>query len=88
MSGDSVDRCGIYPFSTDAEDPFNPLCTWHDQMYVLKEQGKQTLSRKEVDKRFLTAMLILSGDSKLMRAKAFIYYGLARMIGGPFWKWI
>lgn len=87
MSADDIDRCGIFPFSNDS-DEYKSLCAWHDQMYLLKESGQQPLSRKEVDKRFLTAMLIYAGDSLALKARAYLYYGIARLAGGPFWKWL
>ena len=89
MSADSEHRCGIFPLVI-THDRFNSLCRWHDQQYILKESGEQSLSRKEVDKRFLTAMLIQAKtlDSWSYKIRAYAYYGLARIAGGAFWKWL
>lgn len=89
MSGDSEDRCGVFPLVL-SHDKFQSLCAWHDEQYILKEEGKQTLSRKEIDKRFLKAMLIQAEalDSWSYKLRAYAYYGIARAAGGIFWKWI
>lgn len=83
---DERDICGIGPFSLP-NDSFNSICGWHDRMYRLKEEGTQTFSRLEVDQRMLRAMLIFAGDSTLRKVKAYTFYGLARLFGGPLWKW-
>lgn len=87
MVADDRDICGIGPLSTGEDDPFIRMCEIHDKSFVLKEQGQETLSRKEVDDRFLRAMLIRAGDNWRLRARAYLYYGIARAFGGPFWKW-
>lgn len=88
MTADPIDRCGIGVFSTDDNDPFARMCKVHDEAYILKEKGEETMSRKEVDKRFLNAMLIRAGKSRYLKARAYLYYGLARTLGHPFWLWI
>lgn len=86
MVADEKDRCGVGAFSTDAHDPFNSVCEWHDKMFVLKEEGRQGFTRKEVDRRFLKAMLIQARGKKGLVARAYLYYGLSRLFGGPFWN--
>lgn len=85
MSSDDIDRCGIGILSTDESDPFARMCVIHDQAFILKEQGQETMSRREVDKRFLRAMLIRAGDSTGLKLRAYLYYGIARLLGHPFW---
>lgn len=89
MTADKIDRCGIWPVII-AHDEFKSMCEWHDQMYEYKEAGQQPMSRKEVDARFLKAMLIQAKarDSWTGKYRAYIYYGIARLLGGPFWKWL
>lgn len=87
LIADDRDICGIGPFSTGQDDPFIRMCELHDKSFVLKENGEETLSRYEVDRRFLNAMLIRAGDSLKLRARAYLYYGFARAFGAPFWKW-
>lgn len=88
MSADPVDRCGIGIASTNNKDPFAYICVWHDDQYDLKERGMQPLSRKEVDQLFLIMMKSASGDSLKLKARAYLYYWLARVAGGPYWKWL
>jgi len=43
------------------------------------------LTREEVDRRFLHMMLVIAGDNRIQRARARLFYYLARIFGGPFW---
>lgn len=87
MPFDDKDECGLGKLTTGTKDEFRSICAWHDRMYTMKETGGQTLGRKEVDDRFLRAMLINAGDSMFKKIKAYTFYGLARLVGGAFWKW-
>ncbi len=87
MVADDKDRCGVGSFSTDSDDPFSAACEWHDLQYRRKEDKKSILSRKRVDEQFLKQMLEIAGDSWKLKAKAYFYYRVARLFGGPLWKW-
>lgn len=82
---DDKDECGLWGIG--ACKRFKGPCSWHDRMYVLKEENGQPLSRKEVDKRFLRAMLIAANKNPYYVAKAYMYYGLTRALGGYLWKY-
>lgn len=84
---DDKDECGIGPITTGQKDYFKSVCSFHDRMYVLKEEGKQPMSRKEVDKRFLKGMLILAGNNILYKTQAYIYYGITRALGWIPWRY-
>ena len=68
MVADKKDRCGVGLLSSDDNDPFVDACKWHDLKYVQKEDKKSILSRKQVDKQFLTQMLLIAGDNRALRA--------------------
>lgn len=87
MPFDNKSECGIGPLTTGLDDAFAVICDIHDQSFVLHEQGQETLTRKEVDARFLRAMLIRAGDSTSLKARAYLYYSIARVFGNPFWSW-
>lgn len=86
-----LDRCGVGFFRTSASDPMTVACTWHDKQYVLKDAGQQTLSRKEVDRRFLYSMVEIAKVQPTLKGrtwnygKAYLYYGIVRAFGGFFW---
>jgi len=84
---DKKDRCGVGLLSSNDNDPFIDACKWHDSAYVDKENKKSILSRKQVDKQFLTQMLLIAGDNRVLRARAYAYYYAARLFGGYLWKW-
>jgi hypothetical protein len=90
MPFDNKDTCGLWPLSYDDPD-FLSACSVHDASYVNKELRRQTMSRKEADKWFLRNMLskVDSESSRLkkvtMRGRAYVYYGLARVVGGLVW---
>jgi hypothetical protein len=87
MVADEKDRCGLWELSTGDNDPFIDACVWHDERYVAKELGKDRIGRKRVDRQFLTQMLEIAGDSLVLKARAYSYFGIARLFGGPLWKW-
>lgn len=87
MSLDDKDRCGVGLLSTGSSDPFSDSCTWHDKSYMAKEAKKSMLSRRQVDRQFLRQMLLIAGDNRKLRARAYFYYYAARLFGGPLWKW-
>ena len=87
MVYDERDICGAGIASTGDDDPFVPACSWHDLQYRRKENKKTQLSRREVDNHFLKQMLEIANGSWRLKAKAYLYYSVARLFGGPLWKW-
>jgi hypothetical protein len=82
---DECEGCGIgYLGLIETVSPFVPACLVHDLEFSLKEHGKQTKSRAQVDREFLENMLRVATTFRL-RALAYVYYGLARSLGGLFW---
>ena len=84
-AADHVDRCGVWPLCTGLDDPFLPACIWHDQQYVLKEQGEQTRSRADVDREFYGRCLDIAGDNRALRLRAYTFWAIVRSIGWMFW---
>lgn len=80
------ERCGIGLTSTGAEDPFIAACSWHDKAYTERSWHEKNLTRKQVDQAFLAQMLTIAGDSPVLKAKAYLYYSLARLFGSTFWE--
>lgn len=73
--------CGISSILINKEDRFIEACKVHDALYEDRIQGKPTPSLKEVDGQFLDQMLSIAGKNPLLIAKAYIYWGLARVWG-------
>lgn len=78
--------CGISPLATGKKDPFYEACRWHDEAYTNESWHEKNLKRREVDKQFYRQMLEIAGGNLLLRAKAWIYYSLARTFGARFWE--
>ena len=78
--------CGIKPFQTTEVDPFHSACVWHDLAYVEGSDQQLTSSRAEVDSEFLLKMLDLASGSRIERIRAYLYYGIARLLGAFFWE--
>lgn len=75
--------CGYGLFRTkDTNDPFFTPCAYHDFAYGHKPKG---LSRKAADKQLLQKCLEVAGDCTALKVRAYLYYGLARVIGGIVW---
>lgn len=82
---DECEGCGIgYLGLIETVSPFVTACKIHDLEFSLKEQGKQSKTRAQVDRQFLENMLRVATTFRL-RALAYVYYGLARTLGGLFW---
>ena len=64
---------------------FQSAAEWHDIQYELKSAGKQSMSRKEVDREFYRRCLEIAGDNKMLRAQAKFFYGIVRGVGWIFW---
>lgn len=80
------DRCGIGIASTEKDDPFVTACHWHDHAYTERSWHETNLTRKDVDKQFLLQMLTIAGDNRILKARAYLYYSLARLFGSTFWE--
>lgn len=78
--------CGIFPFITGKNDPFYDACAFHDSAYTQHSWHEQHLRRKEVDRQFYLQMLEIAGGNIFLRARAWIYYRLARTFGARFWE--
>jgi len=83
---DERDQCGVGIFSTGDKDVFAKECAWHDALYVLRKKGDVTFNRITVDKTFLKMMKQRAGKNILLKAKAYTYYALSRLVGGYFWR--
>lgn len=80
--------CGIKPFMTDKNDPFYDACSWHDQTYTQNSWQQLNFRRKIIDQIFYKQMLEIAGSNPLLKAKAWLYYKLARIFGARFWEGI
>lgn len=83
---DKHEGCGISPLATGKDDPFFAACSWHDSAYSHHSWHEQHLRRKEVDRQFYLQMLEIAGGNIFLRARAWIYYRLARTFGARFWE--
>ena len=79
--------CGIsWLWLTDKSDPFMDSCARHDKLYDMRREGMVVdKSSKRIDKLFLKDMLRASGNSKLLKTRAYLFYALARMWG--YFRW-
>jgi len=78
MSKDRNGLCGVNPFCTNEDDPFIECCRAHDLSYDTIPYNEST---KKIDKIFLECCLEVAKTDKLLRARARIYYHLARNYG-------
>jgi hypothetical protein len=83
---DKRDRCGVGIFSTGKRDVFAEECKWHDEVYVNRKKGDVTFNRITVDKMFLKMMKHKAGKNILLKAKAYTYYAVTRLVGSYFWR--
>lgn len=77
--------CGAAGIETSKKDPFYAPCAVHDARFV-ESDTNLTMTRKEADKEFLNNMLDvarITGKWYLV-PKAYLYYGIARALGGLF----
>lgn len=86
LKDDKHEGCGISPLATGKRDPFFDACRWHDDAYVRNSWHQYNLKRKETDLYFLKQMLSIAGDNPFLRARAYLYYRLARIFGRRFWE--
>lgn len=91
-AADCVVECGIFPF-IDWNSEFKPACEWHDEMYLMQEQGilPADYTRERVDAMFFRQCLQLAGRAFEetgkgdLYAKAAKYYLVVRWAGGFVW---
>lgn len=87
MSEDKEQGCGISKlWMTPREDPFFSSCQMHDGMYTKGSPIQDLLSRKEADTLFLKHMLNNSRNDWRLKARAYLYYAIVRLIGGLWWE--
>lgn len=86
VKDDDFEGCGISKiWATREDDPLKDACSRHDLMYLKGSKEQSIYSRKEVDKIFLNHMLFLA-KTPFQTAKAYLFYGIARLCGGRFWE--
>lgn len=86
MEDDPKFRIGYKIFSV-SDKRFNGAARWHDHAYRAGSDAQLTgMTRKEVDDRFLQHCLDLAADDWFARRRAYVYYALVRMFGGPLWE--
>ncbi len=77
--------CGIWPLLLE-KTRFYPACSWHDVAYTTDSWAQKNLTRKQVDDWFLKQNLLIAGDNKYHRARAYLFYGIARAVGALWWE--
>lgn len=86
MSNDSPGfGCGVYPLLLK-HSKFQDSCFWHDTSYLENSWHQKNMTRKQCDDWFLKQTLLIAGDNKLDRAQAYLFYGIARVLGGWWWE--
>lgn len=87
LPDDPLIQCGYGWFSTrhvqkliGMPEPFLSACLIHDQRY-----GDRKGKRREWDRELLRNMLEAS-ISTWDRARAYLFYGTVRLLGGPVWR--
>lgn len=85
MSDNEPAGCGIYPLLIE-KTKFFAACSWHDSAYIRDSWVQKNMTRKQCDDWFLRQTLEIAGSNKLRRAQAYLFYGIARVLGGFFWE--
>ena len=87
LPDDKEPGCGYGLFKTGEDDPLLRACDVHDARYGQHEVGKEfePYSQARADREFLNNSLRLAGGSKILKARAYIYYGLIRTFGWLVW---
>lgn len=79
--------CGAYVWPFLLKDTrFYPACEWHDRATMDGSAQQEMFSRWVVDRTFLHHLLQIAGPSWWHRARAYLFYGIARALGGFFWE--
>lgn len=84
---DPIERCGYSKISLPKDHPFQPACEMHDRLFLSRELGFKTLTRKEADRALLRSMLIIARERKSasLKAQAYLYYAFVRVFGVLAW---
>lgn len=77
--------CGVYPLLLE-KSYFADPCSWHDISYLKDSWVQKNMTRKQCDDWFLRQTLEIAGSNKLRRAQAYLFYGIARALGGWWWE--
>lgn len=77
--------CGIYPLLI-RNTKFVDACDFHDRAYIRDSWVQKNMTRKQCDDWFLRQTLEIAGSNKLRQAQAYLFYGIARALGGFFWE--
>jgi len=85
MTSDPEDICGISKWWGLPNSPFSSDCAAHDIEHLKQEAGTQTKSRKQVDREFLANMLKTAGNSRTLKLRAYLFYGVVRTFGWIYW---
>jgi hypothetical protein len=85
MKDDKHEGCGIWPFLL-TNTRFYPACQWHDRAYEIRSWQQKDMTRKQVDEWFLVQMLFIAGNNLYHRSRAYLFYGIVRLLGGFFWE--
>lgn len=86
MKDDQTFRMGYGIFSV-SDKRFKPAMYFHDWAYRAGSDAQLTgMTRKEVDDRFLQHCLDLAANDWFARRRAYAYYALVRLFGGPLWE--
>lgn len=86
MKDDDYQGCGISRiWATRSDDPFRTACIIHDNAYKSGSWEQENLNRAIVDYGLLQNMLMVA-NTPLLKAKAYLFYGLARSLGWLYWE--
>lgn len=77
--------CGVYPLLI-RNTKFVDACDSHDRAYLENSWHQKNLTRKQCDDWFLRQTLEIAGSNKLRQAQAYLFYGIARALGGWWWE--
>lgn len=86
MAEDKYDGCGVSTiWATSEKDPFFEACKIHDSFYSKGSPAQSLMTRKEADKILLNNMLKVA-NTPILKAKAYLFYGIVRALGGFYWE--
>lgn len=85
MTEDKYEGCGIGKIWLVTDTVFYPACITHDEAYLADSDEQKTMTRYEVDRRFLDQMLSVA-DTRWRRIRAYGAYYIARLLGGFYWE--
>ncbi len=77
--------CGIWPLLLK-NTRFYPACVWHDHAYTEDSWAQNNYGRLNTDRWFLKQSLEIAGGSIYHKARAYLFFGLARVFGKIFWE--